>query len=157
MKLLAYSNIDDNGHITSNMNVESKEESDAIEGELLIGGIGVVRGYIHAPDITAQRFIDDPYVTVTGIGIHDKNNSISTTNDSLNWVNKVYRTGDLVKIMKGGNFVFVRRMDIGKWKELFGYITVYISTYYILCVCATVFILIFIFILMYICIYIELN
>ena len=62
-----------------------------------------------------RRFIDDPFFTVKGIGIQDdKNNSISTTTDSLNWVNKVYRTGDLVKIMKDGNFVFVRRVDMIK-------------------------------------------
>ena len=62
------------------------------EGELLIGGVGVARGYLHAPDLTVGRFIPNPY---GGSG-------------------RVYRTGDLVKQLKNGgpgDYVFVRRMD----------------------------------------------
>ena len=31
-----------------------------IPGQLLIGGDGVARGYLHRPDLTAERFIPDP-------------------------------------------------------------------------------------------------
>ena len=36
-------------------------ESDKEEGELLIGGIGLAAGYLHAPDLTMQRFIPNPF------------------------------------------------------------------------------------------------
>ena len=59
------------------------------EGELWIGGIGVAAGYIHAPELTVQRFMKNPF----GEGF-------------------VYRTGDIVKkIKETGDYVFVRRMD----------------------------------------------
>ena len=58
------------------------------EGELLIGGAGVARGYLHAPDLTAGRFVRNPF----GAGL-------------------VYRTGDLVKRTPSGDYVFVRRLD----------------------------------------------
>jgi hypothetical protein len=58
------------------------------EGELCIGGIGVAKGYIHAPDLTAARFVANPF----GAGL-------------------IYRTGDLVRMLPSGDFVFVRRLD----------------------------------------------
>ena len=44
------------------------------EGELWIGGIGVAKGYLNAPDLTAKVFLENPF----GAGT-------------------VYRTGDIVK------------------------------------------------------------
>lgn len=58
------------------------------EGELLIGGIGVAAGYLHAPDLTAGRFISNPFGSGT-----------------------VYRTGDLVQRLPSGEYVFVKRLD----------------------------------------------
>jgi amino acid adenylation domain-containing protein len=62
------------------------------EGELCIGGVGVVRGYLHAPDLTAVRFLANPYPGGSGF---------------------IYRTGDVFRALPGdaGGFVFVRRMD----------------------------------------------
>eukprot|EP01041_Mallomonas_annulata_P011944 gene11944-25025_t len=62
---------------------------DCIEGELVISGIGVTMGYLDAPELTAQVFIDSPF----------------GTNE------KVYRTGDLVRRMEDGNYLFIRRLD----------------------------------------------
>ena len=66
------------------------------EGELWVGGAGVAKGYLHAPELTAEKFLPDPF---RGHGY-------------------VYRTGDICRRMvnnnaKGGGelFVFVRRMD----------------------------------------------
>jgi non-ribosomal peptide synthetase component F len=61
----------------------------ATEGELYIGGIGVAAGYLHAPDMTAAKFIRNPFGE-EGI---------------------VYRTGDLVSLLDGGEYVFIRRLD----------------------------------------------
>ncbi len=59
-------------------------------GELLIGGIGLARGYLGHPDLTAERFVPDP------TGGHGA---------------RLYRTGDLVRQLEGGELGFVGRMD----------------------------------------------
>lgn len=58
------------------------------EGELCIGGIGVAEGYLNAPELTRERFIQNPF----GTGM-------------------IYRTGDYVRMLEGGEYVFVRRLD----------------------------------------------
>lgn len=60
-------------------------------GELFIGGAGVARGYLHSPELTAERFIPDPF-------LHDGNS-------------RLYRTGDLAYFLPDGNLVFVGRKD----------------------------------------------
>ncbi|CAO1653838.1 hypothetical protein NYA9BBAC_02593 [Salinibacterium sp. NYA9b] len=61
-----------------------------VAGELLIGGAGVGRGYLNRPDLTAERFVDDPVVRGAG---------------------RVYRTGDLVRWLPGGSLEFLGRQD----------------------------------------------
>src|SRR5690606_22890326 len=48
------------------------------QGELYIGGAGLARGYLNLPDLTAARFIRDPFSKEPGA--------------------RLYRTGDLAKI-----------------------------------------------------------
>ena len=62
-----------------------------VPGELMIGGAGVVRGYLKRPDLTAERFIRDPF--------------------SENAENRLYRTGDLARYLPDGNIEFLGRMD----------------------------------------------
>ncbi len=57
-------------------------------GELLIGGAGVARGYHNNPQLSAQRFIADPFAA-----------------------GRVYKTGDLVKQSTDGQLVYIGRMD----------------------------------------------
>lgn len=59
-----------------------------VPGELCIGGIGVAKGYLNRAEITAQKFIDNPF----GEG-------------------KLYRTGDLVKWNAQGEMIFLGRID----------------------------------------------
>lgn len=61
-----------------------------VPGELHIGGISLARGYVNMPDLTAQRFIPDPF---------------SSTGDRL------YRTGDLARRMPDGGIEYLERMD----------------------------------------------
>ncbi|KAJ1979696.1 hypothetical protein H4R34_002732, partial [Dimargaris verticillata] len=57
-------------------------------GELLIGGVGVARGYCNLPEITAERFFSNPF----GPG-------------------RVYRTGDLVRWLPDGSLEYIGRCD----------------------------------------------
>jgi len=59
-----------------------------VVGELYIGGEGVARGYLNLPELTAKKFIDNPY----GEG-------------------KLYRTGDLVRWLSDGNIEYLGRID----------------------------------------------
>ncbi|ONI88804.1 hypothetical protein ALI22I_17670 [Saccharothrix sp. ALI-22-I] len=63
-----------------------------VVGEMYIGGGGVGRGYLNAPELTQRRFPRDPFRP----GDPDA---------------RVYRTGDLVRWLPDGNLVFVGRTD----------------------------------------------
>ncbi|WDZ63753.1 non-ribosomal peptide synthase/polyketide synthase [Paenibacillus polymyxa] len=58
-------------------------------GELCIGGAGIARGYLNRADLTAEKFIANPYVPGE----------------------RLYRTGDLARWMPDGNVDFIGRMD----------------------------------------------
>ena len=60
-------------------------------GELLIGGAGVARGYLNAPELTAERFLRDPFRDDPGA--------------------RVYRTGDLCRSLLDGQIEFLGRID----------------------------------------------
>jgi|GEM_PF-1329256 len=60
-------------------------------GELLLGGHGLARGYLNRADLTAERFIADPFTS------HP---------DS-----RLYRTGDLVRYRPNGELEFIGRID----------------------------------------------
>jgi len=64
-----------------------------VTGELLLGGAGLARGYLHDPALTAQRFVAGP----------DDGSSAGPR--------RVYRTGDLVRELPDGNLDYVGRMD----------------------------------------------
>jgi acyl-CoA synthetase (AMP-forming)/AMP-acid ligase II/acyl carrier protein len=62
-----------------------------VPGELMIGGAGVVRGYLNRPELTADRFIRNPF--------------------SDDPQARLYRTGDLARYLADGNIEFLGRMD----------------------------------------------
>jgi natural product biosynthesis luciferase-like monooxygenase protein len=65
-------------------------------GELWIGGDGVARGYWQRPDLTADRFHPDPFVT---------------PERACPWGARMYRTGDLVRRRADGKIDFLGRTD----------------------------------------------
>ncbi len=62
-----------------------------ITGELFIGGDGLARGYLNRPELTAERFIPDPFSGHAGA--------------------RLYRTGDLVRYLPDGQIEFLGRQD----------------------------------------------
>ncbi|WP_194868873.1 non-ribosomal peptide synthetase [Pseudoalteromonas sp. PPB1] len=64
-------------------------------GELYVGGDGLARGYLGQPEMTAERFIDNPFYDPEVAGSSKR----------------LYRTGDLVRYLTDGNLAFVGRAD----------------------------------------------
>lgn len=62
-----------------------------ITGEIHIGGVGLARGYWHRPELTATRFIPDPFAE--------------------NQPARLYKTGDLARLLEDGNIQFIGRKD----------------------------------------------
>lgn len=61
-----------------------------VAGELFIGGVGLARGYLHQPALTAQRFVPDPFAADGS---------------------RLYRTGDLARYRPDGHIEHLGRTD----------------------------------------------
>ena len=66
-----------------------------VAGELYIGGDGLARGYLNQPELTAQRFIPNPF-----------ENSTNKSEKS-----RVYKTGDLARYIEDGRIEYLGRID----------------------------------------------
>ena len=62
-----------------------------VRGELYIGGAGVARGYFDQPELTAKRFVPDPFVRPANA--------------------RIFKTGDLVRYRTDGRLEFLGRLD----------------------------------------------
>jgi amino acid adenylation domain-containing protein/non-ribosomal peptide synthase protein (TIGR01720 family) len=62
-----------------------------VPGELYIGGAGLARGYLNRPELTAEKFVPDPFSLTDG--------------------ERLYRTGDLARYQSDGNIEFLGRLD----------------------------------------------
>ncbi|HAT8623699.1 TPA: amino acid adenylation domain-containing protein, partial [Legionella pneumophila] len=66
-------------------------------GELYLGGEGLARGYLNRPELTAERFIANPFVSE-----EDKARGRNL---------RLYRTGDLCRYLEDGNIEYIGRID----------------------------------------------
>lgn len=62
-----------------------------VPGELHIAGMGLARGYLNRPDLTAEKFIPNPFSPEEGA--------------------RLYKSGDLVRFLPDGNIEFLGRID----------------------------------------------
>jgi amino acid adenylation domain-containing protein len=62
-----------------------------VPGEIYIGGDCLARGYINRPELTAERFVPDPFSNAPGA--------------------RLYKTGDLGRYLADGNIEFIGRRD----------------------------------------------
>ncbi|HET6850667.1 MAG TPA: amino acid adenylation domain-containing protein, partial [Pyrinomonadaceae bacterium] len=62
-----------------------------VTGELYIGGANVCRGYLDRPDLTAEKFIPNPFAATSG--------------------DRIYRSGDLARYLSNGDIEFLGRGD----------------------------------------------
>ncbi|GEM_PF-1423951 len=62
-----------------------------VAGELHLSGLGLARGYLKRPELTAEKFIPNPF--------SDEPNS------------RLYKTGDLARYLPNGNIEFLGRLD----------------------------------------------
>ncbi|HEY0555761.1 MAG TPA: amino acid adenylation domain-containing protein, partial [Thermoanaerobaculia bacterium] len=62
-----------------------------VPGEIHVGGAGLAQGYLNRPDLTAGRFIPDPFATAPGA--------------------RLYRSGDLARRLPDGDLEYLGRID----------------------------------------------
>ncbi len=70
---------------------QNRPVPEGVVGELWIGGDGVARGYLNRPELTAERFMADPFRDESGA--------------------RMYRTGDLVRWDSRGRLLYLGRID----------------------------------------------
>jgi amino acid adenylation domain-containing protein len=82
-----------------------------VAGELFVGGTGLARGYMNRPDLTAERFVPNPFVHCR-LQIADcrlADSAICNLQSAI--CNRLYRTGDRVRYQGDGQLVYLGRLD----------------------------------------------
>lgn len=70
-----------------------------IPGELCIAGVGLARGYLNRPELDREKFVTNPF----------ESDGVETYNGSQK--GKMYRTGDIARLLPDGNIEFLGRID----------------------------------------------
>jgi len=81
-----------------------------INGELCISGSGVSRGYLNRPELTAEKFIRNPFFHQLSFTKNRNENKIH--NELAHYRgDTLYKTGDLAKWLPDGNLEYIGRID----------------------------------------------
>ncbi|MBD2797151.1 amino acid adenylation domain-containing protein, partial [Xenorhabdus sp. 18] len=78
------------------LNHDGKLSPMGAPGELYIGGAGLARGYRNRPELTAERFVENPF---------------ATAEDKAQGYTRLYKTGDRVRWRPDGNLEYLGRDD----------------------------------------------
>ncbi|MNW26218.1 Linear gramicidin synthase subunit D [compost metagenome] len=73
------------------LNAQLEHVPVGVAGEMYVAGAGVTRGYLNRPELTAERFIRDPFAT-------DENALL-------------YKTGDVARLLPSGDLEYLGRLD----------------------------------------------
>ena len=73
------------------MDERGNRVTDGVPGEIYVGGAGVGRGYLNRPELTAQKFLSDPFSAESGA--------------------RLYRSGDLARHLPNGELEYLGRID----------------------------------------------
>ncbi|MDB9541878.1 amino acid adenylation domain-containing protein, partial [Microcystis aeruginosa CS-1036] len=74
-----------------------------VPGELHIGGAGVARGYLNRPELTAEKFISNPFVSLDP--------PLTPLDKGGEQPSKLYKTGDLARYLPDGKIEYLGRID----------------------------------------------
>ena len=78
-----------------------------VPGELHLGGIGLARGYFGRPELTAERFVPNPFLKDEGGRLKDETPGFSLPPSSF----ILYKTGDRARYRRDGVLELLGRMD----------------------------------------------
>ncbi|MEM6402439.1 MAG: condensation domain-containing protein, partial [Cyanobacteria bacterium P01_D01_bin.116] len=85
-----------------------------VPGQLYIGGAGLAKGYLNKPELTAEKFIKNPF-SMSKLGLNNRRDAeYAEERDyrgSNNNLSNLYKTGDLVSYLPDGNLEYLGRID----------------------------------------------
>jgi acyl-coenzyme A synthetase/AMP-(fatty) acid ligase/aryl carrier-like protein len=73
------------------LDAKRKPVPPGVPGEIYVGGAGVAQGYLNRPDLSAERFMADPFAATAGA--------------------RMYKSGDLARLLKTGDVEYLGRAD----------------------------------------------
>jgi amino acid adenylation domain-containing protein/natural product biosynthesis luciferase-like monooxygenase protein len=79
-----------------------------VVGELYLGGMQLARGYLGRPDLTAERFVPNPFAD---FGLAEVSDPIENRKSIIQNGTRLYRTGDLARYRSDGAVEFLGRLD----------------------------------------------
>ena len=79
-----------------------------VAGEMYVGGAGVARGYLNRPELTAQRFISNPFDGSRGA---KEDQSFNCDREACTKYSRLYKTGDLARYLPNGELEYLGRID----------------------------------------------
>jgi amino acid adenylation domain-containing protein len=74
-----------------------------VVGELHIGGVGLARGYLNRPELTAEKFIANPFASLDP--------PLTPLDKGGEQPSKLYKTGDLARYLPDGDIEYLGRID----------------------------------------------